>query len=37
MAIQRKETEEEGVENECDSTEDYDDEFEDDEAYEGAR
>jgi hypothetical protein len=37
MAIQKKETEEEGAENEYDSTEDYDDEFEDDEAYEGPR
>jgi hypothetical protein len=37
MAMQRKETEEEGAENECDSKEDYDDEFEDDELSEGAR
>jgi hypothetical protein len=37
MAMQRKETEEDGAENEDDSKEDHDDEFEDDEEYEGAR
>jgi hypothetical protein len=35
--MQRKETEEEGAEHEDDSKEDYDDEFENDEAYEGVR
>jgi hypothetical protein len=37
MAMQRKETEEVGAENEDDSKEDYDDEFENDEANDGAR
>jgi hypothetical protein len=37
MAMQRKETEEEGAENEDDSKVDCDDEFENDEAYDGAR
>jgi hypothetical protein len=37
MVMQRNETEEDGAEHEYDSKEDSDDEFEDDEAYEGAR